>query len=35
MTYEQTYVAPKRTLREGMRGSDVKAMQQRLAALKY
>jgi peptidoglycan hydrolase-like protein with peptidoglycan-binding domain len=30
-----TYVAPKRTLREGMRGSDVKAMQQRLAALKY
>ena len=29
------YVAPARTLREGMRGSDVKAMQARLAALKY
>jgi len=29
------YTAPKRTLKEGMRGSDVKAMQQRLAALKY
>jgi hypothetical protein len=29
------YVAPKRTLRYGMRGSDVKALQQRLAALKY
>jgi len=29
------YVAPKRTLRDGMRGSDVKALQQRLAALKY
>jgi hypothetical protein len=30
-----TYVAPKRTLSYGMRGSDVKALQQRLAALKY
>jgi peptidoglycan hydrolase-like protein with peptidoglycan-binding domain len=29
------YVAPTRTLRYGMRGSDVKALQQRLAALKY
>lgn len=29
------YVAPTRTLRNGMRGSDVKAMQQRLNALKY
>jgi lipoprotein-anchoring transpeptidase ErfK/SrfK len=29
------YVAPARTLRYGMRGSDVKALQQRLAALKY
>lgn len=29
------YVAPARTLRYGMRGSDVRALQQRLAALKY
>jgi peptidoglycan hydrolase-like protein with peptidoglycan-binding domain len=29
------YTAPKRTLHEGMGGSDVKALQQRLAALKY
>jgi murein L,D-transpeptidase YcbB/YkuD len=29
------YVAPKRLLRYGMRGADVKALQQRLAALKY
>jgi len=29
------YTAPKRTLREGMKGADVKALQQRLAALKY
>jgi lipoprotein-anchoring transpeptidase ErfK/SrfK len=29
------YVAPKRTLSYGMRGSDVKGLQQRLAALKY
>jgi lipoprotein-anchoring transpeptidase ErfK/SrfK len=29
------YTAPGRTLRYGMRGSDVKALQQRLAALKY
>ncbi len=29
------YTAPRRMLRYGMRGSDVKAMQQRLAALKY
>src|SRR5215470_17513480 len=29
------YVAPARTLRLGMRGADVKALQQRLAALKY
>lgn len=29
------YVAPKRTLRYGMRGSDVKALQQRLGSLKY
>jgi hypothetical protein len=29
------YAAPKRTLHEGMSGSDVKALQQRLAALKY
>ena len=29
------YVAPARTLRYGMRGADVKALQQRLAALKY
>ncbi len=29
------YVAPKRTLEYGMSGNDVKAMQQRLAALKY
>ena len=30
-----TYVPPTRTLRYGMSGSDVKALQQRLAALKY
>ncbi len=30
-----SYVPPKRTLRYGMSGSDVKALQQRLAALKY
>jgi len=29
------YVAPARTLRYGMTGADVKALQQRLAALKY
>jgi len=29
------YVAPARTLRYGMKGADVKALQQRLAALKY
>jgi hypothetical protein len=29
------YVAPTRTLRLGMRGNDVKALQQRLAALRY
>jgi len=29
------YVAPKRTLHEGMSGSDVKALQERLSALKY
>ena len=29
------YTAPKRTLKEGMKGADVKALQQRLAALKY
>jgi hypothetical protein len=29
------YKAPTRTLEEGMKGADVKAMQQRLAALKY
>jgi lipoprotein-anchoring transpeptidase ErfK/SrfK len=29
------YAAPKRTLRYGMSGSDVKALQQRLTALKY
>ena len=29
------YVAPTRTLRLGMKGADVKALQQRLAALKY
>jgi len=29
------YVAPTRMLRYGMKGSDVKALQQRLAALKY
>ena len=34
-TAAPAYVAPKRTLREGMSGSDVKALQQRLAALKY
>lgn len=29
------YTAPARTLKQGMRGADVKALQQRLAALKY
>jgi lipoprotein-anchoring transpeptidase ErfK/SrfK len=29
------YSPPKRNLREGMKGADVKALQQRLAALKY
>ena len=29
------YTAPKRNLAVGMKGSDVKALQQRLAALKY
>jgi peptidoglycan hydrolase-like protein with peptidoglycan-binding domain len=29
------YTAPKRLLKYGLRGSDVKALQQRLAALKY
>ncbi len=35
MTAAPAYVAPKRMLRYGMSGSDVKALQQRLAALKY
>lgn len=30
-----SYTPPTRTLREGMKGTDVKALQQRLAALKY
>ena len=30
-----TYVPPKRTLKLGMKGADVKALQQRLAQLKY
>jgi peptidoglycan hydrolase-like protein with peptidoglycan-binding domain len=30
-----TYTPPKRDLQEGMKGADVKALQQRLAALKY
>jgi peptidoglycan hydrolase-like protein with peptidoglycan-binding domain len=30
-----SYTAPKRTLKEGMSGADVRALQQRLAALKY
>jgi lipoprotein-anchoring transpeptidase ErfK/SrfK len=30
-----SYTPPKRNLKEGMRGADVKALQQRLAALKY
>lgn len=30
-----SYTPPKRNLKEGMSGSDVKALQQRLAALKY
>lgn len=34
-TAAPVYVAPTRMLRYGMRGSDVKALQQRLAALKY
>jgi len=34
-TAAPVYVAPKRMLRYGMRGTDVKALQQRLAALKY
>jgi lipoprotein-anchoring transpeptidase ErfK/SrfK len=34
-TAAPAYVAPKRTLRYGMSGSDVRALQQRLAALKY
>lgn len=34
-TASPAYAAPKRTLRYGMHGSDVKALQQRLAALKY
>ena len=29
------YTPPARTLKEGMKGADVKALQQRLAALKY
>jgi len=29
------YTPPARTLKQGMRGADVKALQQRLAALKY
>lgn len=35
VTLTAAYAAPKRTLHEGMSGSDVKAMQQRLNALKY
>lgn len=34
-TASVAYTPPKRTLKEGMSGADVKAMQQRLAALKY
>jgi lipoprotein-anchoring transpeptidase ErfK/SrfK len=34
-TAAPVYAAPKRTLRDGMSGSDVKALQQRLTALKY
>ena len=34
-TAAPVYAAPKRTLRYGMSGSDVKALQQRLTALKY
>ena len=34
-TAAPAYVAPTRMLRYGMRGNDVKALQQRLAALKY
>lgn len=34
-TVALVYAAPKRTLRYGMSGSDVKALQQRLTALKY
>lgn len=30
-----SYTPPSRTLKEGMKGADVKALQQRLAALKY
>jgi peptidoglycan hydrolase-like protein with peptidoglycan-binding domain len=35
VTTPAAYTPPKRTLSEGMTGSDVKALQQRLAALKY
>ena len=35
VTLAPAYTAPTRTLRYGMSGSDVKALQQRLAALKY
>lgn len=34
-TAAPAYAAPHRTLRYGMRGADVRALQQRLAALKY
>jgi peptidoglycan hydrolase-like protein with peptidoglycan-binding domain len=35
LTAPAGYTPPKRTLREGMTGADVKALQRRLAALKY
>src|SRR6266702_4534882 len=35
LTVAATYTPPKRTLKQGMTGADVKALQSRLAALKY
>jgi peptidoglycan hydrolase-like protein with peptidoglycan-binding domain len=35
LTVAASYTPPKRTLKEGMTGADVKALQSRLAALKY
>ena len=35
LTVAASYTPPRRTLKEGMTGADVKALQQRLAALKY